>query len=108
MDNIKIIQYIENAIQYHDRNSYQGFENNFLEFERFIAPLERSERINFIFNFLDCWRDTFGHEWLYYEPLKKEDWVKIANQIKTAIAANEKFESIIYKGRNLTTFFVRK
>ncbi len=100
-----IIYYLEKAIKYHNENSYEEFNNNFLEFETCITLGEGTDWLNFIYNFLDCWHDTFGHGWLYYEPLKKDDWVEIANKIIAAAALDKKFEPIHYKGKNLTTFF---
>lgn len=40
-------------------------------------------------NFWDGWTDARNHEWQYYEPIRKDDWPKLARSIALAIEAKE-------------------
>ena len=37
------------------------------------------------FNFWDGWLDSKNHDWLYYEPMTRDDWPRAAREIAKAL-----------------------
>ena len=64
-----------------------GFEKCDINLPREGDP--RFRALHIALNFWDGWTDARNHEWLYYEPIRRDDWPRLARSIAAEIEANE-------------------
>ena len=52
-----------------------------------MDPWDR--RYSIAIDFWDGWGDARNHEWLYYEPIRREDWPRLARHIAAHLRRGE-------------------
>ena len=72
------------------------------DFDDYDAALPRGEtgahwdRLHLAFYFWDCWIDARNHEWLYHEPIREQDWPRLARHICEAIENESEVTDTIF------------
>lgn len=84
------IDSLERAISAHDRGDIFSIEDGIDEYEN-IIPREEIANNSLLFLTLEIWSgwsDSAVHDWQFYEPLKKNDWPRIAKILLGDLRAN--------------------
>lgn len=91
-----LIRELEAAATAHENGNYEVMREKFNEFESALAHYEdRSQNINLVYNFWDCWLDASNHEWQYHEPVEKQDWPDLAREIVSDLKAKRDIKNPI-------------
>jgi hypothetical protein len=46
-----------------------------------------AEDLRIALDFLDGWYDSSNHEWAFYEPLTRDDWPRLGQQLVKSLEA---------------------
>lgn len=86
-----LLKKLPELIQYHNEGNFENLELGFEELEDNINRSDDSHlKIYFLaLSFWDSWIDASENDWQYYEPLTKDDWPKLAEQILKAVQDNK-------------------
>ena len=84
------IESIEEASKQHELEEYLSIGENMSNFEALLdeEELKQGSSLHIALEFLSGWSDSAAHDWYHYEPLKKDDWPRMANIILSDLKAN--------------------
>ncbi len=84
------IESIEEASKQHKLEECLSIGDNMDNFESLLdeEELKQGSSLHIALEFLSGWSDSAAHDWYHYEPLKKDDWPRMANIILSDLKAN--------------------
>lgn len=73
-------------------------------FDEFDVNLPRDsnpkfDKLHIALNFWDGWADARNHDWQYYEPIREQDWPRLARTIAAQIGADEEVTELMVLDR---------
>ena len=85
------IESIEEALKKHEMKDYLSIADNIDNFETLLdeKDIHQGSLLHITLEFLSGWSDSTAHDWLYYEPLKKDDWPRMAKIILSNLKENK-------------------
>ena len=85
------INSLENALDAHKNNDLLSIENGFEKYEGLVSEsnVPANSLLYLTLEFWAGWSDSAIHNWLFYEPLKKDDWPRLAVIILEALKENK-------------------
>ena len=84
------IEAIENALVSHEKQDFFsiGDELDELEIQLYKQELAEGSLLLIAHEFLTGWSDSAAHDWYHWEPMKKDDWPRLANVLLNDLRAN--------------------
>ena len=78
-----LVQALEKETQLHNAGSHDAIGAAYDDVLSEILPITEyhDKQRDMVMRFWDDWCDASNHNWLYHEPMKKEDWPKCAELI---------------------------
>lgn len=86
-----VIEAIENALVLHEKQDFFsiGCELDELEIQLYKQELPEGSLLLVAHEFLTGWADSAAHDWYHWEPMKKDDWPRLANVLLSDLRANQ-------------------
>ena len=83
------IDLIEDSLKRHENNEFFAI-GDVDELAALLdeKDIEEGALLDITHEFLSGWGDSAAHYWNYYEPLKKDDWPRLAKIILSDLKAN--------------------
>ena len=75
---------LEEDAKNHDSEKYSAIGLNWDNIYGEILPIEddfETPLYGMSFRFWDDWSDASNHDWMYHEPISKEDWPYLAREL---------------------------
>jgi len=84
------IESIEKSLIAHESEEFFSIGDDLDEYELLLdkQELQQDSLLLITYEFLTGWSDSAAHDWYHWEPLKKDDWPRLAKIILNDLQAN--------------------
>ena len=74
---------------------------NSFEFEYGAYHGKKEAWVHYVRYFVDCWIDAADHKWQYHEPVRKNDWIPLAEDLLRSVQEDREFSPPLLRGVSL-------